>query len=179
MKNMMAGLILCVLAFTGSAVYGAQKGRGVYGIDVIVKQDRTKRAMTDADGHFTLEALPPGSYTLSFRAKRAKDLAVWDRFTSDKVVVATSYAIKVEGAKKPVHLSNLSTNQLLAGVNIAVEVGSGAEVRGEVSPASHKKWVWIPHETGSHIPGRWEEEGSKKAAGHNTVVYKPSSFIYR
>jgi len=104
--------------------------------------------------------LAAGSYTLTFRARKAEDT---HRSTSDKVIVATLYSIKIEGAKQAVKKSGLTTNDLLAGVDVEVQLGPGARIRGQVAAGASKKMVWLPREPGSNLPGRWVEEGSAEA----------------
>jgi hypothetical protein len=111
--------------------------------------------------------LPPGSYTLAFRARKSKDTP---STTTSKVTVASTYSIKIEGTKRAVNQSGLTSDKLVAGVNVAVEVGPGAKVRGQVLAGEVKKMVWIPREPGSNIPGHWAEAGSKEAASHNSKV---------
>lgn len=130
------------------------------GVDVIVKQNPSKRAVTDGRGNFALGALPAGPCTLTFRARKAQDTK---NSASDKVAVATTYSIKVEGAKRPVNQSGLISNHLIAGYDVRVEVGAGANVRGQVAAGAIKKMVWISKEPGSNIPGHWAEEGSVEA----------------
>ena len=165
---MTAGVVFCVVAFATSVVYGGQESTGVYGVDVVVKQKPGKHDVTNADGIFALEALPAGSYTLSFKARPANKSK---GITSDKVIVATSYSIKIEGTKRPVNQSGLTSDKLVAGVDVPIEVGSGAKVRGRVLSGASKKMVWIPPLAGSNLPGHWTEEGSKEASRHNTAVY--------
>lgn len=85
--------------------------------------------------------------------------------------MATSYSIKIEGTKRSVNQSSLTSDNLLAGVNIPVEVGSGAKIRGQVMAGGTKKMVWIPKEIGSNIPRHWEEEGSSAASARNSSVH--------
>jgi hypothetical protein len=174
MKNVTLGILFCTVAFATSVIYGSQEASGVYGIDVVVKQKPSNHAVTDPNGNFALESLPPGSYTLSFRARPAKDLR---SSTRDKVIVATSYSIKIEGTKSPANRSGLTSDKILAGVDIAVQVGSGAKVRGRVLPAGSKKMVWVPQRVGSNFPGHWAEEGSEEASPHNIVVYGGRNWI--
>ena len=164
MKNMTRGILLLFVAFAASAVYGGQPP-GVAGVDVLVKQNPGKRTVTDARGNFVLDALPPGPCTLAFRARKASDTKTT---TPDKVTVAAMYSIKIEGTKRPVNQSALTSDKLAAGVEIAVEVGAGAKIRGQVLAGGLKKMVWIPKEPGSNIPGRWVEEGTV-AASQGTV----------
>lgn len=166
MKNMMRSIFLLLVAFTAPAIYGGQPAPGVAGVDVVVKQIPSKKAVTDLHGNFALDGLPAGSYTLTVRGRRASQIS---STTASKVVVASSYSIKVEGIKRSVNQSGLTSNRLLAGVEIPVEVGAGAKVRGQVSAGAFKKMVWVAAELGSHMPGHWVDADSKEAAAHNTV----------
>src|SRR5205807_9978099 len=141
---------------------------GVAGVDVLVKQMPSRRNVTNAWGIFALEPLPAGSYTLSFKARPANKSK---GTTSDKVIVATLYSIKIDGTKHPVKQTGLSSDKLVAGVEIAVEVGAGAKIRGEVLPGASKKMVWVPPVPGSNLPGHWAEEGSNEASRYHTEVY--------
>ena len=166
MKKMTCGILAVFLAFATSAVYGGQppSSPGVAGVDVFVKQMPAKRSVTDARGNFALDGLAPGSYTLSFRAKEAKSSKA---AVTNKAVVATTYSIKIDGTKRSVSKSGLTSNTLLAGIDFAVEVGSGAKVRGQVLAGGVKKMVWISGALGSNIPGHWAEEDSKEVSMHN------------
>jgi len=166
MKNMTRGILLLLVAFAASAIHGRPTAPGVAGVDVFVKQNPGKRTVTDARGNFVLDALPPGPCTLAFRARKAKEATT---ATTDRVTVAATYSIKIEGTKRPVNQSGLTSDKLLAGVEISVEVGSGAKARGQVLADAVKKMVWIPKEPGSNIPGRWVEAGSAPAAAQGTV----------
>jgi hypothetical protein len=168
MKSMTVGVVLSVVAACAtSGVYGAQEPPGVAGVDVVVKQMPSKHDVTNAWGIFALDPLPAGSYTLSFKARPAHKSG---GSTSDKVIVGTSYSLKIEGTKRPVNRSGLTSNKLVDGVDVAVEVESGAKVRGQVLSGSSKKWVWISPVVGSNLPGHWAEEGSNEAARHNVRV---------
>ena len=167
MKHMIRGLLLLSVFFAMPVVYGqAPAPKGVAGVGVVVKQSPTKRAVTDARGNFSLEGLPAGSYTLAFRPQKAKDTKT---ASTTKAIVATSYSIKVEGTKRPITQSGLTSDTLLAGVDIPVEVGAGAKVRGQVLAGGLKKMVWIAPEIGSHFPGHWVDADSKEAAARNSV----------
>ena len=130
MKNMIRGILLLSVLCAMPVVYG-QAPTGFAGVGVVVKQNPTKRTVTDARGNFSLEGLPAGSYTLAFRPQKAKDTKT---ASTTKVTVATSYSIKVEGTKRPVN-QTLTSDKLLAGVDVPVEVGAGAKVRGQVQRA--------------------------------------------
>lgn len=171
MKSMTKiGVVFLVAAFAASASYGGEQARGVAGVDVVVKQNPSKRAVTDARGSFAFDALAPGSYILSFRSRKARDTKTT---TTDKVTVATSYSIKIDGTKRSVTKSGLTSDKLLAGVDVRVEVGAGAKIRGQVSAGAVKKMVWIPGETGSNIPGHWAEAGSAEARRFGSTTHTP------
>jgi hypothetical protein len=168
MKNMTPGILFLLVALATPVIYGGEPDRGVAGVDVIVKQRPSDRALTDGHGNFAIEALAAGSYTLTFRARKAANLR---GNTSDKVIVATVYSIKIDGTKRAVNKSGLTTDDLIAGVDINVDLGPGARIRGQVASGALKKMIWIPQESGSNLPGRWVEEGSaeaKAALHHNS-----------
>ncbi len=85
MKPMTCGIVFLLVSLATPDIYGGEPARGVAGVDVIVKQRPSGRKVTDARGNFAMEALAAGSYTLTFRARKAEDLP---RSTSDKVIVA-------------------------------------------------------------------------------------------
>lgn len=165
MKHMTPGIVFLLVALATPVIYGGEPASGVAGVDVIVKQRPSDRALTDARGNFAIEALAAGSYTLTFRARRAEDLP---HSTSDKVIVATMYSIKIDGTKRAVNKSGLTSNDLVAGYDVDVDLGPGARIRGQVAARASKNMIWIAKEHGSNLPGRWVEEGSveAKAARH-------------
>ena len=171
MKKIICSIVLACVAFATSVVYGGQPG--VAGVDVFVKQMPAKKSVTDAHGNFALDGLAPGSYTIAFRAKAAKDVKP---ASTSKAVVATTYSIKIDGTKRSVNQTGLTSDKLLAGVDIAVQVGAGAKVRGQVLAGGVKKMVWIPGALGSNIPGHWAEEDSKEASMHNRVNMSTEDF---
>jgi hypothetical protein len=160
MKHRTGGIVFLLVAFATPVVYGDEPARGVAGVDVVVKQRPRDRAVTNARGNFAIEALSAGSYTLTFRSRKAEDL---HQNTSDKVIVATVYSIKIDGTKRAVNKSSLTSDDLLAGVDVDVDLGPGARIRGQVAAGASKKMVWIPKEPGTNIPGHWVEEGSVEA----------------
>jgi hypothetical protein len=177
MKHMIRSVMLLSALFAMPVVYGAAPPapQGVAGVDVVVKQKPSKRAVTDARGNFAFDALSPGSYILTFRAREAKDLSRTPerrnpKVSTDKVTVASSYSIKIEGTKL-VNQTGLTSDKLLAGVDIAVQVGAGAKVRGQVLAGGVKKMVWISQQTGSHMPGHWVEADSAEAKDHKLTVH--------
>lgn len=175
MKSIGWKILFCAV-YIATSGYGGQQASGVYGVDVVIKEMPNRHAATDVNGNFTLTALPPGSYTLLIRAQRAKDLP---HSTSNKVILATLYSIKIEGTKHSVNRSGLTSTQILAGVELPVEVRAGVNVHGEVRPAASKKMVWIPGRTGSHISGHWAEEGSQEASASNLYEIKPGTWLNR
>ena len=164
MKHMIRSFLLLSLLFAVPMVYG-QAPKGVAGVSVVVKQNPKKRTATDARGNFSLEGLPAGSYILTIRPQRANDTKT---ASTTKVTVATSYSIKVEGTKRPVN-QTLTSDKLLAGVDVPVDVGAGAKIRGQVLAGGLKKMVWIAPEIGTHLPGHWVAEDSKEASALNRV----------
>jgi Carboxypeptidase regulatory-like domain len=168
MKHMMRSIVFLLVALAMPVIYGGQPapGAGVAGVDVIVKQRPSDRAVTDARGNFAIEALAAGSYTLTFRARKAEDL---HHHISDKVIIATSYSIKIDGTKRAVNINGLVSDDLLAGYDIDVALGPGARIRGQVAAGALKNMVWIPKEPGSNIPGHWaaEDSAEAKAAPHH------------
>ena len=166
MKHVMRDIVFLLVALATPVIYGGEAARGVAGVDVIVKQRPSDRAVTDARGNFAIEALAAGSYTLTFRSRKAEHIPS----TSDKVIVATLYSIKIDGTKHAVNKSGLTSDDLLAGVDVDVDLGPGARIRGQVAAGALKKMVWIRKEPGSNIPGHWVEEDSaeaKAAIHHN------------
>ena len=168
MNRMTHYIVLLFVALATAVSSAAERPRGVAGVDVIVKQRPNKRDVTNAWGIFALEALPAGSYTLTFRSRKEGPLP---GSTSHKVIVATSYSIKIDGAKRAVNKTGLTSDDLLAGVDVNVDLGPGATIRGQVEARAQKNFVWIPQESGSHIPGRWVDADSAeaKAAKHHNA----------
>jgi hypothetical protein len=172
MKSMTHVILLCGVAFATSVSYGGQEPPGVAGVAVVVKQTPSKHDVTNAWGIFALDALPAGSYTLFFKARPASESK---GTTSDKATVATSYSIKIDGARHPVKRSGVTSDNLVAGIEIPVEVGSGAKIRGQVLPGATRKMVWIPPVAGSNLPGHWVEEGSGEAVANRNVVVRDAA----
>lgn len=167
MKTMTRCIVLLLVALATPVIYG-EPDRGVGEVDVIVKQKPSDRAVTDGRGNFSIEALAAGSYTLTFRARKAANL---HQSISDKVIVATVFSVKIDGAKNAVKKTGLTADDLIAGVDIKVDLGPGARIHGQVASGALKKMVWIEKESGSNLPGRWVEEDSaeaKAARHHNT-----------
>ncbi|HVF70423.1 MAG TPA: carboxypeptidase-like regulatory domain-containing protein [Chthoniobacterales bacterium] len=156
-------------AFAVSSSFGGAQARGVAGVDVVVKQNPSKRAVTDAGGNFAFDGLAPGAYVVSFRAPKSRGDT--KSANTDKVTVATSYSIKIDGTKRPITQSGLTSDKLLGGVDVRVELGAGARIRGQVLAGGSKKMVWIPKELGSNIPGHWVEANSLEAKRFSTQTH--------
>jgi hypothetical protein len=139
----------------------------------VVKQSPSKRTVTDSRGAFALEGLPAGSYTLTIRPQKAQDTKT---ASTTKAIVATSYSIKIEGTTRPITQSGLTSDALLAGLDIPVAIGPGAKVRGQVLAGGLKKMVWIAPEVGSHFPGHWVDANSKEAARLNSARVSGEDF---
>ena len=160
MKHTTRSLAFLLVALATPVVYAGESSRGVAQVDVIVKQRPRDSAVTDAHGNFAIEALAAGSYTLTFRARKAANL---HQTTSDKVIVAMAYSIKIDGTKRAVNKIGLTSDALMAGVDVVVDLGPGARIHGQVASDALKNMVWIPKEHGSNLPGHWVEEGSAEA----------------
>jgi hypothetical protein len=160
-KNMMLGMVLALTTLAlGAASGGQEQPVGVAGVDVVVKQKPTVRTTTDARGTFALDGLPAGSYAIIFKARKANDVK---SKPADKVTVASTYAIKIDGAKRNVLQNGLTTGNLIGGLEMKVDVAAGAHLRGQVTAGAVKNMVWIPKEPDSNVPGHWAEAGSPEA----------------
>ena len=110
--------------------------------------------------------------SLIFKARKAQDVKTQ---TSDKVTVATSYEIKIQGGKRTIVQSALTSDALIGGLEMKLDVAGGSQLRGQVTAGALKKMVWIPKEPGSNIPGRWVAEDSPEAKrAFNTNAYGQS-----
>jgi hypothetical protein len=167
MKNMTRWIVFFVVAFAASAGYGGQEPSGVAAVNVAVKQNLKKKAVTDAQGNFVLSALPPGSYTLFVWGPSAKDV---HQTTGNVLIVATSYSIKVDGAKRSANQNHLTSDKLIAGVDIPVVVGPSGNVRGRVLAEGLKRFVWVPRTSETNLPGHWAEEGSADAVPSHNIT---------
>ena len=158
MKTLTVGIAIMPVVFALSPLDAAEGPRGVAGVNVFVKQNPSKRATTNASGAFAFDGLPAGSFTLTFKAKKAQETRTQ---STDKVTVATSYSINIEGAKRVVK-SGLTSDDLIGGFELRVD-GAGSSIRGKVAADALRKMVWIAKEPGSNIPGRWVDADSPEA----------------
>ncbi|MGZ4966339.1 MAG: carboxypeptidase regulatory-like domain-containing protein [Chthoniobacterales bacterium] len=155
--------IISFLLVTVASVFAAdQPMRGVAGVEVRVKENPAKSAVTDAHGSFVLQGLSPGRYTLIFKSQAAKDSKAP---STGSVAVAQNYSIQVRGTKQAVNQSALA-NQISAGVTVAVEVSAGAKISGVVGATHATNMVWIPPQPGTNFPGHWVPADSPEAKGH-------------
>jgi hypothetical protein len=158
--NMTFGIALALTTVAVCSAFGGpQQPVGVAGVEVIVKQKPSARAVTDARGTFVLNGLPAGSYAIVFKARKAADV----KAPTNKAVVATTYGIKIEGAKRNITQNGLTSDNLIGGLEVKVDVAGGSTLRGQVSAGAVKNMVWIPKEPDSNIPGHWAEAGSPEA----------------
>jgi len=158
-RSILLLFVLCAIPMA----YG-ETPKGVAGVAITIKQNPNKRTVTDTRGAFAFEGLAPGSYTLIMRAQKSKDTKP---ASTTQAIIATSYSVKVDGVTRPVNRS-LTSDALLTGVDVPVQLGAGATMRGQVMAGGTKKMVWIAAEIGSHMPGHWVEADSKEAAAHNS-----------
>jgi hypothetical protein len=146
-------------------------------VDVVVKQSPGKRRITDERGNFVVEGLAPGSYTLTFRARKADLLP---ETTRSEVIVGDTYSIKIEGIKRAVNQTGVTSDRLIAGVDIRVEVGPGAQIRGQVLARAPKRLVWVGPKVGSNMPGRWvDADSSEVVPKHNVTQIKRKDLLNR
>jgi len=92
------------------------------------------------------------------------------------------YSITIDGTKNPVNKSCLTSDDMLAGYDVVVEIGPAGRIHGQVAAGASKKMVWIPQVTGSNIPGRWVEEGSAEARAavhHNLGQIRSEDLTHR
>src|SRR4051812_45566859 len=120
MKTILTSSLIVGLFTLGSALQAEQPLHGVAGVEVRVKENAAKRSVTDASGNFVLQGLAPGSYTLLFKAQKAKDTKTQ---TTTAVAVAQSYSIQIKGTKQA-GVRNALPDQLLTGLVVPVQVGA-------------------------------------------------------
>jgi hypothetical protein len=151
MKNTLGKILSVVILFAASALYG---GSPLPEVSVTVKQPPNakpiKQIVTDAKGNFVVDGLSPGTYAFTFRSPKLRELKT------------EKFFIAISGTKRPIKPATFSDRNLRDGIEVSLEVGPAAEIRGQVV-AGQKKMVWIPPLTGSRMPGRWVEEGASGA----------------
>jgi hypothetical protein len=161
MKSATRYFLVLFVFFVASA---RGKAASAPAVDITVK-DRprgrvVKQVTTDARGNFFIGALPEGSYVLEFRAKVSPDLK------------KQQFWIAVDGTKQSGKQGGITGNSLVGGVALNVEAARGSKVSGQVGVGANAppktKMVWIPPILGSHLPGRWVEEGSAEEVSSRT-----------
>jgi hypothetical protein len=161
MKTSARTLLFLCLFFVASVL---QAVANVPAVDVTVKEKAggkvVKQVRSDSNGNFAIGSLPAGAYTLEFRSKQSPELK------------NKQFAIAIDGAKRSGKRAGISGASLVGGVALNVEVAGGSKLSGQVTTGSaaalaaagqKKKVVWIPPPIGTHMPGRWVEEGSPEA----------------
>jgi hypothetical protein len=177
MKNMTRGIVFLLVALATPVIDGSQPGSGVAEVDVIVKQSPTKRRITDERGNFSFAGLAPGRYTLTFRGRKADALP---EATRSEVIVGDTYAIKIEGVKRGVNQTGVTSDRLIAGLEINVELLPGAQLHGEVRALAPKRLVWIGPKVGSNVPGRWVQvDSSEVIPKHNIQEIRRKDLLNR
>lgn len=122
-----------------------------------------KQVTTDAQGGFKIGTVPASPYTLEFRAK------------SPAEVKNQSFVIKLAGTKSRSNQKGFAGRYIAGGVLLEVETLPGTPLHGLITPGSvqnAQKMIWLPQETGSHLPGRWvEEDSARRVASSNRGHY--------
>jgi hypothetical protein len=174
MKN---SLRFFVFSFT-IAVATIVLGAGMPALDVTVSGAGGQvayKGTTKADGTFATAILPPGDYVVQFNARKSLPGEYGFVLSAGKQKVMSD---AVAGAK----LSQGGVAMRLKvgkGLNIAGRVTSGDLTRNvtgqgnaKVKIVKGKRFVWRGPETGSHLGGRWVEEGTPSSvirAGADTT----------
>jgi hypothetical protein len=160
MKNLSRSLFLVVGLFAATVAFG-----GVPPLNVTVSDSGGKSAFkgsTDKSGAFTTGKVKPGIYDVQFTSPSA---------------IAGSYAIVVSAGVKKVSAAGIAGEKFAkGGVALKVNVQNLLNIVGQVSAESKnavstngKKRVWIPPQAGSHMPGKWVEEGSAEWVAARTA----------
>ena len=132
------------------------------------------KGKTDTTGSFATGALEAGSYSVELRSPAAMDL-------KGQIV-----SISVAAGKGAPTQSTADGGHLRGGVAMTVNTTKASPLRGQVTQAGRvveqkapegyekvkgnvkvingKRHVWVPAPIGSHMGGRWVEEGSEGAA---------------
>lgn len=163
MRRPLRFLLFSFATMLAAAAFGAD----VPTLDVTVSDASGKLAFkgkTTAEGTFATPSLPPGDYAVQFNSRSALN---------------GSYALVVASGKQKV-VSDAVTGPKFSkgGVAMRIKVGKGLGITGVVTDGAGarnlnakvrilngKRYVWLPPETGSHMGGRWVEEGSVVPSG--------------
>ena len=128
------------------------------------------RTPTTANATFATRNLNPGNYVVQFNTKRA-------------AVKGNQYLLVVSAGKKKVIATAVPGEIFIGGgAAIKVNVGPGSQITGQIAREQAmagqgvskfrvidgKRYVWLPAELGSNLPGRWAEEGLAPA---RNIIY--------
>lgn len=149
-----ARFFVALLCASASLAFGA-----VPQITVTVADSGGKAAFkgsTNAKGTFATGTLKPGKYIVQFNANGIK---------------GGFYALVVSAGTKKVTADSVAGEKFGGGgVAMKIDVGSGLNITGQISPggetkvdANGKKMVWIPKRLGSNLAGHWAAEDSAEA----------------
>ncbi len=161
MKNSLRFLLASFSIALATATYGA----GLPALDVMVANAAGKvayKTKLGANGTFATPVLPPGDYTVQFNTRSA---------------VPGNYELVLSAGKQKVLSGSVTGAQFdKGGVAMRVKVGQGLSITGQlitsgqvaakgpggakVKIVNGKRFVWQGPETGSHMGGRWVEEGT-------------------
>ena len=139
-------------------------GAGVPPMEVTVFDASGKvgfKGATNANGTFATANLQPGHYVAQFNTKSA-------------AAKGNQYLLVVSAGKKKVIATAVPGQTFIGGgAAIKVNVGPGSQITGQIAKEQAmagqgvskfrvidgKRYVWLPAELGSNLPGRWAEEG--------------------
>ncbi|MDQ3315479.1 MAG: hypothetical protein M3505_12820 [Verrucomicrobiota bacterium] len=127
------------------------------------------KGKTAGNGTFATGKLEPGNYVVQLNSKDAsvkgaqymvvvsagKKKISADAVAGEKLM-AGGVALKVDVAAPATNI----TGQITSGNVVGANAGSAAKGNGKVKIINGKRYVWQGAETGSHIGGRWVEEGT-------------------
>jgi len=155
MKNIIRIASITFLFVVTAVVYGA-----VPPISVTVSDPSGKvayKGTTSVNGSFATGNLKPGNYIVQFNSKNMG-------------AKGAQFALVISAGKKKVTASAVPGEKFIAGgVAMKIDVGNGLNIAGQLATETKaamkngKKMVYVPPQIGSHMPGKWVEEGSAEA----------------
>jgi hypothetical protein len=171
MTKLLRSTAVSLVLFAVSLAHG-----GIPAMTVTVSNASEKAAFkgtTNASGAFSTTGLKPGNYVVQLNAKTA-------------AMKGDHYAIVVSAGQKKVVANGVPAEKFAGGgVALRVEVGSGLNITGQVSPEANgavkngKIMVWIPPMLGSNMPGHWAEKGSAEEISSRTRNIVPRQNIQK
>jgi hypothetical protein len=154
MKNLIRSTIVSLLLGAACMAYGAGPSLNVTVSDASGKA--AFKGSTNAKGTFATSKLKPGNYVV--------------QFSSPGGGLKGNYAIVVSAGMKKVSAAGVAGEKFAkGGVALKVDVAAGLNIAGQVAAEeagaskNGKKMVWIPPQSGSHMPGKWVEADSAEA----------------